>query len=57
MRLPAIEDIPASIVYTDVLLGYNHNRTIGNGEFFEMENLSSDEYPMMSPRGGSNDTL
>ena len=50
MRLPAIEDIPASIVYTDVLLGYNHNRTIGNGEFFEMENLSSDEYPMMSPR-------
>ena len=43
MRLPAIEDIPASIVYTDVLLGYNHNRTIGNGEFFEMENLSSDE--------------
>lgn len=31
-------------------LGYNHSAKISDGEFFEMENLSSDEYPLLSPR-------
>lgn len=30
--------------------GYNHNRRIASGEFYDMKNLSSDEYPLMSPR-------
>lgn len=30
--------------------GYNHNYVIDNGEFYDMENLSSDHYPVMSPR-------
>ena len=50
MRLPAIQEIPASTVYTDAFRGYNHNRTIRDDEFFEMENLSSDEYPVLAPR-------
>lgn len=34
----------------DTWLGYNHNYRIGNGEWYDMENLSSDLYPLMSPR-------
>lgn len=30
--------------------GYNHNPRIGSGEFYNMENLSSDCYPVLSPR-------
>jgi hypothetical protein len=35
----------------DVFRGYNHNLRISNGEFFKMENLTSDNYPVLSPRG------
>lgn len=31
-------------------LGYNHNYNIGQGEFFDMENMSSDQYPLASVR-------
>ena len=34
--------------------GYNHNLKIGDGEFYDMENLTGDEYPLLSvrkPRG------
>jgi hypothetical protein len=34
----------------DVFKGYNHNLRIGDGEFYEMTNLSSDNYPILSPR-------
>lgn len=30
--------------------GYNHNCVIGNGEFYEQENMSSDAYPLLSCR-------
>ena len=30
--------------------GYNHNRRIGSGEFYHMENLTSSAYPLLSPR-------
>lgn len=30
--------------------GYNHNPRIGSGEFYDMENLTSDLYPLLSPR-------
>lgn len=35
---------------TDVFAGYNHNLKIGDGEMYDMRNLSSDEYPLMIPR-------
>lgn len=35
----------------DVFRGYNHNLKIGEGEFFEMKNMTSDYYPLLSPRG------
>lgn len=31
-------------------LGYNHNLRIGSGEFYNMENMTSDSYPVLSPR-------
>lgn len=31
-------------------LGYNHNFNLSDGEFYDMENLSSDCYPYISPR-------
>lgn len=34
----------------DTWLGYNHNYRIGSGEFYDMENLSTDAFPVMSPR-------
>lgn len=34
----------------DVFGGYNHNLRIGDGELFDMKNLTSDYYPVLSPR-------
>lgn len=34
----------------DVFGGYNHNLRIGENEFYDMENLTSDVYPVFSPR-------
>lgn len=34
----------------DKFRGYNHNLRIGSGEFYEMENLTSDDYPVLSTR-------
>ncbi len=36
--------------WLDVFLGYNHNLRIGNGEFYNMTNLTGDEYPVIAPR-------
>lgn len=35
---------------TAAFLGYNHNPIIEDGEFYDMENLTSDHYPLLSPR-------
>jgi hypothetical protein len=34
----------------DIFKGYNHNLRIGDGEFYDMKNLSSDNYPVLSLR-------
>ena len=35
---------------TDRFYGYNHNLQIADGEFYDMENLTSDDFPMLAPR-------
>ena len=50
MKYPRLEEIPTSRDWIDVFLGYNHNERIGSGEFYEMTNLTSDEYPVICPR-------
>ena len=34
----------------EVFRGYNHNLRIADGEFYTMTNLTSDDYPVLSPR-------
>lgn len=50
MIQPILNEIPTSRDMIDTFLGYNHNLRIGNGEFFNMENMTSSHYPILSPR-------
>lgn len=50
MKYPTLTELPTSRDIVDVFDGYNHNLRIGEGEFFNMMNMTSDEYPVLSPR-------
>ena len=52
MQYPKLRVIPTSRQMIDVFGGYNHNLRINENEFFDMKNMTSDHYPVMSPRGG-----
>lgn len=51
MKYPTLTANPASREMVDTFLGYDHNLRIGEGEFFDMKNMTSDHYPILSPRG------
>lgn len=51
MRFPTLKELPTTREMVDVFRGYNHNLRISNGEFFNMKNMTSDHYPVLSPRG------
>ena len=51
MRYPQLKELPTSREMVDVFRGYNHNLRISSGEFFRMKNMTSDHYPVLSPRG------
>lgn len=51
--MPTYTTIPESTLseqLTDTFGGYNHNYKIGDGEFHDMKNLTSDYYPLMGNR-------
>lgn len=50
MLYPTLAEMNTSREWLDVFNGYNHNLRIGEGEFYEMTNLSSDNFPILSPR-------
>ena len=50
MFYPTLTELNTSREMVDVFKGYNHNLRIGEGEFYDMKNLSSDSYPVLSPR-------
>jgi hypothetical protein len=50
MLYPTLTEIETSRQMVDVFRGYNHNLRIGDGEFFDMKNMSSDCYPVLAPR-------
>ena len=50
MKLPTLNEIPSTREMIDVFKGYNNNLRIGEGEFHDMKNLTSDDYPVLSPR-------
>lgn len=50
MLLPQLNEIATSQRPIDTFKGYNHNLRIGDGEFYDMKNLTSTHYPVLSPR-------
>ena len=50
MKYPTLYTKENSRKMIDVFKGYNHNLRIGDGEFFDMKNMTSDFYPVLSPR-------
>ena len=51
MYLPNLTELYTSKEIVDIFAGYNHNLRIGDGEFYDMKNLTSSYYPVLSPRG------
>ena len=51
MKYPKLRVLETSRQMVDPFKGYNHNLRIGSGEFFDMKNMTSDHYPVLSPRG------
>ena len=50
MRYPKLQPVATSRKMVDTFRGYNHNIRIGDGEMYDMRNLTSDQYPVLSPR-------
>ena len=50
MKYPTLTELNTSREMIDVFRGYNHNLRIGEGEFYDMTNLTSNDYPVLSPR-------
>ena len=50
MKLPQLNELSSSRSMIDVFRGYNHNLRISEGEFYNMTNLTSNDYPVLSPR-------
>ena len=51
MKYPTFSVPNSSRNMVDIFKGYNHNLRIGEGEFFDMKNMTSDHYPILAPRG------
>lgn len=50
MKLPILNELPTTRGMIEVFGGYNHNLRIGEGEFYDMKNLTSSDYPVLSTR-------
>ena len=51
MKYPTLTEIATNREMVDAFRGYNHNLRISEGEFYDMQNLTSTHYPVLSPRG------
>lgn len=50
MYLPEITDLETSRDMIEEFKGYNHNIRCADGEFYDMNNLSAYDYPVLSTR-------
>ena len=50
MEYPILNVKQKSRQMLDAFLGYNHNLRIGDNEFYDMKNMTSDYYPVLAPR-------
>ena len=48
---PLMQEAPGTILNTSSFRGYNHRTIIGDGEMYDMQNMSGDRYPMLTQRG------
>lgn len=51
MKYPTLYSKESSRQMVETFKGYNHNLRVSDGEFFDMKNMTSDHYPVLSPRG------
>ena len=51
MKYPTFAVPSSNRDMVEAFKGYNHNLRIGESEFFDMKNMTSDYYPLISPRG------
>jgi len=51
MHFPTLTAPAVTRQTVDVFGGYRHSPRIRDGEFYHMENLTSDRYPLLAPRG------
>lgn len=50
MKYPSLIETQSTRQIVDIFGGYNHNLRINDGEFYDMKNLTSSHYPVLSPR-------
>lgn len=50
MEYPTLNTVSASREMLSTFAGYNHNLRAKDNEFFEMQNMTSSYYPVLSPR-------
>lgn len=51
MAYPTLKELISTRQMVDAFRGYNHNLRIADSEFYDMKNMTSDNYPVLSPRG------
>lgn len=51
MNYPYLNEMKTNRRITDNFRGYNHNLKIARNEFFDMKNMTSASFPLLSPRG------
>ena len=49
--LARLKELPTDRQTVSTFFGYNHNLQIGDGEFYDMQNMTSNSFPLLSPRG------
>ena len=50
MYYPRLQELERYREMTSVFGGYNHTLSCGEGQFFDMQNMTSSYYPILSPR-------
>ena len=50
MQLPFLQSGKRNIEVLNHFLGYHHNLSLRSGEFYDMENLTSEHFPVLCPR-------
>ena len=47
---PPLQEVNTKRIVTDTFSGYNHNLKIGDGEFYDTMNLSTQNFPLFENR-------